>query len=134
MVPFRNQWTNRQFRNSNQLMELMFTALADPRNSKGINWLLRVWRQIDKTLLMVLGKTPCEPQEEGASHAHQTTKENLLPEMRGQMKTPQSTKLCSENHEEQKEAAHQSSAKNPARQGLERTARKNVPIHLTSVH
>ena len=44
VVPSKDQWTNRRFRNSNQLMELMFAALADPRNSKGINWLLRIWR------------------------------------------------------------------------------------------
>ena len=42
MVPSRDQRTNRRFRNSNQLMELMFAALANPRNSKGINWLLRI--------------------------------------------------------------------------------------------
>ena len=80
MVSSRDQWTNRWFRNSNQLMELMFAALTDPRNSKGINWLLRIWRQIDKTPLMILGKTPCE---ENASYAHQTAEKNLLPETRG---------------------------------------------------
>ena len=83
VMPSRDQWANGQFRNSNQLMELMFAALTDPRNSRGINWLLRIWRQIDKTPLIVLGKTPCEPQEEGASYAHQTVEKNLLPEMRG---------------------------------------------------
>ena len=90
MVPSVDQWTNRRFRNSNQLMELMFAALANPRNSKGINWLLRIWRQIDKTLLMVLGKTPCE---EDVSYAHQTAGKNLLPETRGRTEAPQMTKL-----------------------------------------
>ena len=98
MVPSRNQWTNRRFRNSNQLMELMFAALADPRNSKGINWLLRVWRQTDKTPLMVLGKTPCKPQKEGASCTHQTAEKNLLPEMRGRTEAPQTTKLYAQKN------------------------------------
>ena len=93
VVPSRDQWTNGWFRNSNQLMELVFAALADPRNSKGINWLLWIWRQIDKTPLIVLGKTPCEPQEEDASYAHQTVEKNLLPGMRGQMEAPQLTTL-----------------------------------------
>ena len=66
MVPSRDQWTNERFRNSNQLMELIFAALTDPRNDNGINWLLLIWRQIDKTPFMVLGKTPCELQEKGA--------------------------------------------------------------------
>ena len=90
MVPSRDQWTNRWFRNSNQLMELMFAALANPRNSKGINWLLQIWRQIDKTLLMVLGRTPCK---EDASYAHQAAEKNLLPETRGRTEAPQMTKL-----------------------------------------
>ena len=92
-VPTGYQWINRQFRNSNQLMELMFAALANPRNSKGINWLLRIWRQIDKTMLMVLGKTPCEPQEEGAWYTHQTMEKNLLPGTRGRTEAPQTTTL-----------------------------------------
>ena len=66
----RDQWANGWFRNSNRLMELMFAALADPKDSKGINWLLLIWRKIDKTPFMVLGKTPCELQEEGVWYAH----------------------------------------------------------------
>ena len=60
VVPSGYQWTDEQFRNSNWLIELMFAALIDPRNNNGINWLLLIWRQIDKALFMVLGKTPCE--------------------------------------------------------------------------
>ena len=82
-VPSKDQWTNEWFRNSNWLMELMFAALTDLRNDNGTNWLLLIWRQIDKTPFMVLGKTPCELQEEGAWYAHQTMERNLLPEMRG---------------------------------------------------
>ena len=82
-VPFKDQWANGWFRNSNRLMELMFAALADPRDNKGINWLLLIWRRIDKTPFMVLGKTPCELQEGGAWYTHQMTEKNLLPEMRG---------------------------------------------------
>ena len=92
-MPSGHQWTNRQFRNSNRLMELMFAALTDPRNNKGINWLLLIWRQIDKTSLIVLRKTPCELQEEGTLYAHQTMEKNLLPETRGWTKAPQTTKL-----------------------------------------
>ena len=91
VVPSRDQWTNERFRNSNRLMELMFAALTDPRNDNGINWLLLIWRQIDKTPFMV--KTPCEPQEESAVCAHQTAEKNLLPEMRGRTEAPQTTKL-----------------------------------------
>ena len=74
-------------------MELMFAALNGSKSNKGTNWLLLVWRQIDKTPLTVLGKTPCEPQKEGTSHTHQTMEKNLLPEMRGQTEAPQSMKL-----------------------------------------
>ena len=93
VVPSRDQWTNGRFRNSNRLMELMFAALDGSKSDKGTNWLLLIWRQIDKTPFMILGKTPCESQEEGVSCAHQTTKRNLLPEMRGQTEAPQSMKL-----------------------------------------
>ena len=75
------------------MIELMFAALIDPRNDNGIDWLLLIWRQIDKTPLIVLGKTPCKPQEEDTSHAHQTAEKSLLPEMRGQAEAPQVTKL-----------------------------------------
>ena len=70
VVPSRDQQINRWFRNSNRLMELMFAALTDPRNNNEINWLLLIWRQIDKTPFMILGKTPCELQEEGAWYKH----------------------------------------------------------------
>ena len=83
VTPSGHQWTNKQFRNLNQSMELVFAALNDSRNNKGINWLLLIWRQIDKTPLMILGKTPCKLQEEGVSYAHQMMEKNLLPEMRG---------------------------------------------------
>ena len=68
VVPSGYQWTNGRFKNSNQLMELMFAALDGSKSDKGTNWPLLVWRRIDKTPLTVLGKTPCEPQEEGASY------------------------------------------------------------------
>ena len=42
--------------------------------------------------------------------------------------------LYSANYEECKKTAHQMSAKDPICQGLERMARENVPIHLTSIH
>ena len=87
-VPSKDHWINGQFRNLNRLMELMFAALDGSKSDKGTNWLLLVWRRIDKTPFTVLGKTPCEPQEEGASYAHQTMEENLLPEMRGQTEAP----------------------------------------------
>jgi hypothetical protein len=87
VAPSGYEWTNRWFGNLNWLMELMFAALTDPRNDNGINWLLLIWRQIDKTPFMVLGKTPCELQE-GAWYAHQTTERNLLLEMRGQTEAP----------------------------------------------
>ena len=106
VVPSRDQWTNRWFRNLNQLMELVFAALADPRNSKGINWLLRIWRQTDKMPLMVLGKTPCEPQKEDASYAHQTVEKNLLPEMRGRTEAPQMTKLYAQKVMKNKRKLH----------------------------
>jgi hypothetical protein len=93
VVPSGYQWTNEQSRNSNWLIELIFTALIDPRNDNGIDWLLLIWRQIDKTPLIILGKTPCKPQEEDTSHAHQTAEKSLLPEMRGQAEAPQTTKL-----------------------------------------
>ena len=93
VVPSRDQWTNGQFRDLNRLMELVFAAPADPRNSKGINWLLQIWRHVDKTLFMVLGKTPCELQEEGAWYAHQTMEKNILPGTRGRTEAPQTTML-----------------------------------------
>ena len=103
VVPSRDQLTNEWFRNSNQLMELMFAALTDSRNSKGINRLLRIWRQIDKTPLIVLGKTPCEPQEEDT---HQTVEKNLLPGMRGQTEVPQSMKLYAQKIMKNKRKLH----------------------------
>jgi hypothetical protein len=60
VVPSRDQWTNRRFRNSNRLVELMSTALDGSKSDKGTNWPLLVWRQIDKTPLTVLRKTPYE--------------------------------------------------------------------------
>ena len=93
VVPSGYQWINRRFEKSNWLMELMFTALSDLRNDNEIDWLLLIWRQIDKTLFMVLGKTPCELQEEGAWHAHQTMEKNILPGMRGRTEAPQTTML-----------------------------------------
>ena len=93
MMPFRHQWTNKWFRDMNQLMKLMLRTLGDPRNDNRINWLLLIWRQIDKTPLMVLEKTPCKLQEKGTSYAHQMMKKNLLPEMRGWTETLQTTKL-----------------------------------------
>ena len=84
-------------------MELMFAALTNPRNSKGINWLLWIWRQIDKTPLMVLGKTPCE---EDASYAHQTAGKNLLPETRGRTEAPQMTKLYAQKTMKNKRKLH----------------------------
>ena len=92
-MPSGYQWTNRQFRNLNRLMELMFAALTDPRNNNEINWLLLIWRQIDKTLFMVLGKTPCELQEEGAWYTYQTMEKNVLPGTRGRTEAPQTTTL-----------------------------------------
>ena len=105
-VPSKDQWTNERFRNSNRLMELMFAALTDPRNNNGINWLLLIWRQIDKTPFMVLGKTPCELQEEGAWYAHQTTEKNLSPEIRGRTEAPQSTKLYAQKIMKNKRKLH----------------------------
>ena len=110
VVPSGYQWTNRQFRNSNQLMEFVFAILTDPRNDKGIDWLLQIWRQIDKTLFMVLGKTPCKLQEKGASYAHQTMEKNLLPEMRGQTEAPQMTKLYAQKIMRNKRKLHISRA------------------------
>ena len=104
-MPSRDHWTNEQFRNSNQLMELMFAALADPKDNKEINWLLLIWRQIDKTPFMVLGKTPCEPQEE-KSYAHQTAEKNLLPGMRGQTEAPQSMRLYAQKIMKNKRKLH----------------------------
>ena len=110
VVPSGYQWTNRWFRNSNRLMELMFAALTDPRNNDGINWLLLIWRQIDKTPFMVLGKTPCELQEGGAWYAHQMREKNLLPEMRGQTGAPQTTKLYAQKIMKNKRKLHISQA------------------------
>jgi hypothetical protein len=42
VTPSRHQWTNRWFRNSNRLMELMFAALNGSKSDKGTNWLLLV--------------------------------------------------------------------------------------------
>ena len=103
VAPSGHQWINGQFKNLNRLMELMFTALTDPRNDNGINWLLLIWRQTDKTLLIVLGKTPCEPQEEGA---HQPVEKNLLPEMRGRTEAPQTTKLYAQKIMKNKRKLH----------------------------
>ena len=91
-------------------MELMFAALTDPRNDNEINWLLLIWRQIDKTPLMALRKTPCEPQKEDALHAHQTAEKNLLPEMRGQTGAPQMTKLYAQKIMKNKRKLHISRA------------------------
>ena len=110
VAPSGYQLTNRWFRNSNRLMELMFTALSNPRDDNGINWLLLIWRQIDKTLFMVLGKTPCKSQEEGASCAHQTAEKNLLPERRGQAEAPQTTKLYAQKIMKNKRKLHISRA------------------------
>jgi hypothetical protein len=55
---------------------------------------------------MVLGKTPCEPQEEGASYAHQTEEKNLLPEMRGQTEAPQTIKLYAQRIMKNKRKLH----------------------------
>ena len=106
VVPSRDQWTNEQFRNLNQLMELMFTALTDPRNNNEINWLLLIWRQIDKTPFMVLGKTPCELQGEGAWYAHQTMEKNVLPGMRGRTEAPQTTMLYAQRIMKNKRKLH----------------------------
>jgi hypothetical protein len=110
VVPSRDQWTNEQFRNSNRLMELMFAALTDPRNDNEIDWLLLIWRQIDKTPFMVLGKTPCELQEEGAWYAHQTMEKNILPGMRGQIEAPQTTMLYAQRIMKNKRKLHISRA------------------------
>jgi hypothetical protein len=106
VVPSRDQWTNERFRNLNRLMELIFAALTDPRNDNGINWLLLIWRQIDKTPFMVLGKTPCELQEKGAWYTHQMTEKNLLPGMRGRTETPQMTKLYAQKTMKNKRKLH----------------------------
>ena len=106
VMPSRHQWTNGWLRNSNQLMELMFTALKGSKSDKGTNWLLLIWRQIDKTPLMALRKTPCEPQKEDALHAHQTAEKNLLPEMRGQTGAPQMTKLYAQKIMKNKRKLH----------------------------
>ena len=93
VVPSRDQQTNRWFKNSNWLIELMFAALTDPRNDNGINWLLWIWRQIDKTPFIVLGKTPCELQEGGAWYTHQNDREEPSPRNEGTNRSPQITKL-----------------------------------------
>jgi hypothetical protein len=87
-------------------MELMFAALNSSKSNKGTNWLLWIWRQIDKTPLTVLRKTPCKSQEEGASYAHQITEKNLLPEMRGQTGAPQTTKHCAQKIMKNKRKLH----------------------------
>ena len=42
MIPFRHQWTNEWFRDSNQLMELMLRTLSDSRRNNRIGWLLLI--------------------------------------------------------------------------------------------
>ena len=106
MMPSRHQWTNEWFRDTNQLMEFVLRTLHDPRNDNGINWSLLIWSQVDTTLLMVLGRTPCELQEKGASCAHQMMKESLLPEMRGWTETPQTIKLYAQRIMKNKRRLH----------------------------
>jgi hypothetical protein len=106
MVPSRDQWTNRQFRNSNRLMELMFAALDGSKSDKGTNWLLLIWRQIDKTPFMVLRKMPCELQEEGAWYTHQMMEKNVLPGARGRTEAPQTTMLYAQRIMKNKRKLH----------------------------
>jgi hypothetical protein len=107
MVPSRHQWTDEWFRDTNQLMELVLKALSNPRNNNGTNWSLLIWSQVDNTPLTVLEKTPCGLQEKDVFQAHQMEKKDPLSEIGRQTEAPQTIKLH---------------------------ARKNVPIHLTSVH